>query len=202
MNASDIVEIPGFLQNEIVKTYIFSSEGINVESVGPAVFIPAEHITAFRYRTVWLRGYSFAFGRQYILETKDFNDKVFQIKFTSIYGIRRKTYYGAWCDIFEHLWKHYFSNTLCYYTDLYSIRQMFELAGVNFDTDGISWDKKNKLLWKEIALKNYRSYFMIHNINNPLQHKSCSFANDWNAFILQCLLKAIIKEHKNTLQVQ
>lgn len=202
MNASDVVEIPGFLQDKIVKTYTFSTEGINVESIGPPVFIPAENINAFRYRVVWLRGYSFAFGRQYILETKDFNNKIFEIKFTSIYGIRRKAYYKAWHAIFEQLWSHYFSNMLNYYTELYSIRQMFELAGVKFDTDGISWDKRNKLLWNEIALKNYRTYFMIHHVADPLQHKSCSFANDWNAFILQCLLKAIIKEQKNTLQVQ
>jgi hypothetical protein len=70
------------------------------------------------------------------------------------------------------------------------------LAEIKFDADGISWDKKNKFLWNEIAIKNYRTYFMIHHINNPMQHKSCSFSNDWNAFILQCLLKKIINQQK------
>jgi len=56
--------------------------------------------------------------------------------------------------------------------------------------------KKNKLLWKEIALSNYRTYFMIYHIDNLKQTKSCSYANDWNAFVLNCLLKKIVAEHK------
>ena len=83
-----------------------------------------------------------------------------------------------------------------YYADMYNIGQAFELAGMQFDAYGISWDK-NKLLWHEIALKNYRGYFMIHHINDPLQHKSCNFGKDWNAHILQHLLKSIITQQKN-----
>lgn len=85
---------------------------------------------------------------------------------------------------------------LNYYVDLYNIQQAFELAGVRFDADGISWDKKNKLLYHEITLKNYRTYFMIHHVNDIDHRKSCSFANDWNACILQYLLKGIINQQK------
>ncbi len=202
MDVSNIVEIPAFLQNKIAKRITFDTEGITVESAGPKVFIPSENINAFRYRIVWTRGYRYVFGRQYLIETKDFNNKVFQIKLNSIYGIRRKAYYEAWSAIFNQLWVHYFSNMLNYYIDLYNIQQIFELADVKFTADGISWDKKNKLLWKEIAIKNYRTYFMIHHTNNPYQNKSCSFANDWNAYILQRLLKSIVEHNKTGLQVQ
>jgi len=196
MDDSTVVEIPAFFTNKIAKTVTFNGNGITVETAGPTVFISSENISAFRFRTVWTRGYKFVFGRQYVIETKDFNNKIFQIKLSSIYGIRRKAYHEAWSSIFKQLWAHYFSNMLNYYVDLYDVGQEFELAGVKFLTDGISWDKKNKLLWKEISLKNYRSYFMIHHVDNLLQRKSCSFANDWNAYLLQCLLKTIVNQHK------
>jgi hypothetical protein len=90
---------------------------------------------------------------------------------------------------------------LNYYVDMCSAKQVFELAGVKFDTDGISWDKNNKLLWEEIDLKNYRTYFMIHHVSDITRRKSCSFANEWNAYILQCLLKGIVNQRKKVQKV-
>jgi hypothetical protein len=199
MNAPNIIEIPSLFQNKTFKKLTFTNEGIKIEkplSFEPPVFIPSENINAFRYGVVWIRGYKVIFGRHYVIETKDFQNNVFKIKLKSYYGIRCKVYFELWSEIWGQLWKHYFSNMLNYYTDLYNIQQIFELAGVKFLTDGISWDKKNKLLWKDIALKNYKTYFMVHHAENLNEHKSCNFANDWNAFILQSLLKNIIEEHK------
>jgi hypothetical protein len=199
MNDLNIVEIPSLFQNKITKRFTFTHDGINIEkllSFEPPVFIPSENINAFRFRVVLIRGYRFVIGRQFVIETKDFDDNVFQKKLKTFYGIKRKTYYQLWIDIFDQLWDNYFNNMLNYYIDLYNVQQVFELAGVQFLTEGISWDKKNKLLWKEIALSNYRTYFMIHHVDNPLQHKSCSFSMDWNAFVLQCLLKNIVQQHK------
>lgn len=198
MNASNVVEIPSLFQNKTFKKLTFTNEGLKIEkplSFEPPVFIPSENISAFRYGVVWIKGYAFTIGRQYVIETRDFQNNIFKIKLKSYYGIKRKVYFELWDKILEQLWENYFSNMMNYYTDLYNIRQIFELAGVQFLTDGISWDKKNKLLWKEIALKNYKTYFMIHHAENLKVHKSCNFANDWNAFILQGLLKDIIEQH-------
>ena len=204
MAESNVVEIPGLLQNKIIKRLTFTDEGITVEkplSFDPPVFIPSENISAFRYKVVVIRGYKFPFGRQFIIETRDFQNNIFQVKLSTYYGIRRQTYYKLWCELFNQLWTNYFNNMLNCYMELYSIHQYFELAGVQFYTDGISWDKKNKLLWHEIALSNYKTYFMIHHAENPLQNKSCSFAMDWNATILQALLKSIVKQHKRKLDL-
>ncbi len=199
MNVSNVVEIPLLFQNKTSKKLTFNNEGIKVEkllSFDPSVFIPSENISAFRFGIMWVRGYKFVFGRHYIIETKDFKNNIFKIKLKSYYGIRRVTYQKIWSEIFNQLWENYFSNMLNYYFDLYNIGQIFELAGVRFLSDGISWEKSNKLLWKDIALSNYITYFMIHHVENLKEHKSCSFANDWNAFILQCLLKRIIDQNK------
>jgi len=202
MEVSNVVNIPSFFGNKVAKKLTFTDQGIKIETTGPTIIIPAENINAFRYRVGFIYGYWLTFGRQYVIETKDFQNKVFQIKLTSIYGIKRKAYYEAWSKIYQLLWKYYFTSTLNYYAELYKINQVFEIAGVNFDTDGISWDKKNKLQWNEIAISNYRTYFMIYNANNIKQTKSCSFANDWNASILQQIIKAVVNQQKEITGTQ
>ncbi|MDB5134442.1 MAG: hypothetical protein JWP37_1045 [Mucilaginibacter sp.] len=200
-SSSNIIEIPGLIQNRTSKKILFADEGLTIEkplSFDPTLFIPGENISAFRFGVKDLYGYKFVFGRQYFIETKDFKNKIFRLKLNSYYGIRRKTYYRIWSELLQYLWDFYLVNQLSYYTELYNIQQIFELAGVTFHSDGISWDKNNKLLWNEIAVKSYQTYFMIHHIDNPKKYKCCVFSIDWNAVVLQSLLKDIVKEHKKT----
>ncbi len=79
--------------------------------------------------------------------------------------------------------------------DLYQEKQPFELAGIKFLPEGISWNKNKVVSWKDIGLSNYVSYFMIHHKENLKEHTSRSFAQDWNAVVLQHLLKKIVEDH-------
>jgi hypothetical protein len=199
MELPNIVEIPSFFGRTTAKKITFGPEGINIEktrSFDPAVFIPGENINAFRYGVTWIDGYKVTFGRRYFIELKGFDNKIFRFKLVSLYCIKRDTYHKKWSEIFDQLWRNYFSNMLNYYVELFNVGQPFELAGVKFLFEGISWDSKNKLLWHQIALSNYKTYFMVYNADNPSQHKSATFATDWNAFVLQCLLKEIVEKHK------
>lgn len=199
MNTSNIVEIPSLLQNKTVKKLSFTNEGVTIEkplSFDPSVFIPAENINAFRYGVKFTRGYRFVIGRRYFIEIKDLQNNILNVKLKSYYGIRREAYAKAWSETINQLWGNYFGKILEGQLELYNTNQAFEFAGIRFLYDGISWDTKNKLLWQEIALSNYQTYFMIHHAQNPKQHKGFNFANDWNALILQYLLKHIIEKHK------
>jgi hypothetical protein len=192
----NIIAIPGLLSNKIYKKLIFTKDGLTIEkplSFDPVVFIPAENISSFRYGVKWLTGVYVPFGRQYVIDIQDSNKKTFSIKLTSYYRIKSKAYHKLWSDIFSQLWHNYFVNTFNYYMELYTIKQEFELSKVKFMPFGITWDD-GSLFWDEIALSNYRTYFMIHHRENLKKNKSCSFMNDWNAFILQCVLKNIIEE--------
>src|SRR6218665_3001091 len=113
----DVVELPFLLENKINKKIIFSVEGLSIEKLSGfnnPVNIPAENIAAIRYGTYLTRGYIFAIGRQYYIELKEYNDKVHRIKLNSVYGIKNKTYYRLWIDIFDKLWTYYFANILNY----------------------------------------------------------------------------------------
>lgn len=196
---NNTIEIPGLIQKRINRKIVFSDEGLTIEkplSFDSKVFISGENIAAFRFGTKELYGYKFAFGRQYFIETRDFQNNTFKIKLNSYYGIKRRAYYKLWAELLQQLWDFYLVNQLSYYTELYNIQQMFELAGVTFEPEGISWDNKNSLRWSEIAVKSYQTYFMIYDVDNPKKYKCCVFSIDWNAVVLQSLLKDIVKEHK------
>lgn len=195
-DVENIVLIPGLLQDKIYKKLIFTKEGLTIEkpmSFAPVDFISAADINSIRYGINWLRGYCFVIGRQYIIQVQDVNNHVTSIKLNSYYGIRSKAYGKLWSDIFQQLWKNYFADIFGYYQNMYNQKQEFELAGVKFHPFGISWDNSS-LFWDEIALSNYQTYFMIHHRNDPQKTKGCNFLRDWNAIILQHLLKYVIKE--------
>lgn len=196
-DTSEIISVPGLIRNKIYKKLIFKSEGLTIEkplSFDPPVFIAADDICAFRFGVNWIRGYAFTIGRQYVIQLEDSHKKTYDIKFSSYYTIRRKLYTQVWLDIFDKLWVNYFHKRFSYYYDLYHKKQTFDLVNVKFHPFGISWDDRS-LFWNEIALSNYKTYFVIHHREDLKKTKSCSFKNDWNAIILQHLLKEIIKEH-------
>jgi hypothetical protein len=197
MNAENTIEIPGLLSNKASKKLCFDMEGVTIEkqrSFVPKVFLPTQNIAAFRYGIKWTRAYNFVFGRQYFIEIQNDEQKITQIKLSSYYSIRKHLYGKLWTDIIQQLWKNYFINLFSYYHELYTIHQTFELCGIQFHFDGIGWDLQNILQWHEIAVSSYQTYFMIYNCQNKKQCISKSFANDWNAVILQVLLKEIVEE--------
>lgn len=193
------INVPGLVQKRAVEKVVFTPEGVTIEkSFGfiHKTFIADKDIAAFRFGVKELRGLKFSFGRQYFIEVKDWHNKISRIKLNSIYGINRKLYYKVWADLLQNVWDFYMENQLNYYTELYNIQQMFDLAGVTFHPDGITWNKKTDVLpWNKIAIKSYHNYFMIHHVDDLTQHKYCIFSIDWNAVVLQSLLKDIVKQH-------
>jgi len=196
MASSTTVEIPSLFQNKTAKRLTFSQEGIKIEkplSFDPEIFLEASNISEFRYGVTWTRGYRFVIGRQYWIEIKSRQHEATKIKLKSIYGIKREVYGDMWSEIINQLWTNYFAAILAEQIELYNKLEVFEFAGIKFLYEGISWDTKNKLLWDEIALSNYKTYFMLHHAQNLKQHKSFTFAIDWNALLLQYLLKHIVE---------
>jgi len=193
-----VIEIKELFRDKTRSKVIFAEEGLTIGKafgIGKDTFIAGDNIAAFRFGIKELKGFQFSFGRQYYIELKDFSCNRYKIKFNTLYGIKNKEYYRVWADLLQDIWDYYMANQLNYYTEMYNIQQMFELAGLTVYPDGISWDKHNKLPWDKIALKSYQNYFMVHNIDDPSQYKCCIFSIDWNAVIVQSLLKDIIKEH-------
>ena len=195
------IAITGLIQERVIKRIVFAPKGLTIEQpfgIRQSKFIACDSIAAFRFGVRELRGYKFSFGRQYFIEIKNFNCEIYRIKLNSVFGIKRKEYYRTWAELLQNTWDFYLDNQLNYYTELYNIQQLFELSGVTFHADGISWDKNNHLPWDKIAIKSYQNYFMIHHTDNARQYKCCVFSIDWNAVVLQSLLKEIVREHSRS----
>ena len=194
-----ILEIPGLLSNRISKRLVFEPEGLTIEkpfSFDSSVFIPAENMSALRMGVKWIRGLRFVFGRVFIIEIKHTDNSITKLNLYSYYGLRVQSYEDAWSDTICHLYSFYFSGQLNMYMELFHIKQPFELLGVTFHADGISWGKNATLPWNQITTSNYRAYFVVHHKQNVRLNKSFNFLNDWNAHILQAMLKYVVEEHK------
>jgi hypothetical protein len=194
-----VLEIPHLLSNRIGKRLIFETEGLTIEkpfSFDPTVFIPAENMAALRMGVKWIRGMRFVLGRRYVIEIKHTNDSITKLNLHSYYGLRVQNYEEAWSDTISHLYSFYFSGQLNMYMELFQLGQSFDLLGVTFHANGISWGQNGILPWNQITTSNYRTYFVIHHKQNARINKSFNFLNDWNAHILQAMLKYVGEEHK------
>lgn len=199
MESAVTIKISKLFGSKTLKAVNFDAVELNIFKYGNidnAISIPVEKLNAFRYGYRRINGYAFTIGWHYFIEIRDDDKLVTSIKFNSYYHIKKHQYYKTWTELINQLWKNYFASNASYYHELYKIGQVFELCGVHFFDAGIRWDEKNMLQWHEIGISNYANYFMIYNTQNKRQHKSYSFANDWNAAVLQSVLKAVVTERK------
>ncbi|WP_426671755.1 hypothetical protein ACPPVU_11010 [Mucilaginibacter sp. McL0603] len=193
----NVIEIPALIPKKINRKIVFADSGISIEkpfSIDSKIFIPCENISAFRFGIEGMHFLKMTFCRQYFLEIKDDQNKIFRIKLNSYYGLKREMFFKIWADLLDQFWNNYMLNQLSFYTELFNIQQTFELSGVTFYPDGISWDDDVMLKWSEIAVSSYQTHFVIHHIDDISQSKCCVFSIHWNAVVLQSLLKEIIKQ--------
>jgi len=193
---TNLIEIPAFFSGRIKKNIIFNASGLKIEKTRSFDFpveIANEDIVSFRYGVNWITGYQFTIGRQYVIELLDTKKQVTSIKLTSYYQVKRKRYYQLYADIINRLWANYFAEKLNDYYDLYKKKAEFKVSDVNFHPFGISW-YDGGIFCNDIALRNYFTYFMINKTDDLNKPKRCSFKNDWDALLLQVLLKKIIEE--------
>lgn len=193
----NIIQIPALVPKKTMRRIVFSNSGISIQkplSFDQEIFIPCENIASFRFGMRGGHLLKLTFYRQYFIEIKDYQNKINRIKLNCYYGINKKAVFKVWAELLEHLWNFYMVNQLSFYNELYELQQTFELSGVTFHPDGISWDNDNKLKWNEIAVSSFQTHFAIHHVDDLSQSKCCVFSIHWNAVVLQSLLNDIVKQ--------
>lgn len=199
-----IIEIPALLNHSISRRLIFAVEGLTIEKsfgFNALKFIPAENLAAIRMGVnnigiTWLNDKFFSIGKQYVIELKLHDDSIVKINLNSLYNLRAQDYDLAWADMVKHLYSFYFSSQLNLYIELFQLKQSFNIAGINFYPNGISWDNHIMLRWNQVSLSNYQSYFVIHHRQNVHINKSFNFLDVWNAHILQAMLKYAVEDYQ------
>jgi len=199
---NQILEIPGLFTNKISKRLIFEVAGLTIEkpfSFDSAIYIPADKLSAIRLGKKSPGGMGFFLGKHFIIDLKHPDDSFTQIKFSCYCGLRMQAYEEAWTDAINHLYSFYFSSQLNMYIELFHLKQSFEILGVTFHDDGISWGNNAIVPWKHVTLSNYTSNFVIHHRNSPRLNIGFNFSYHWNAYLLQGLLKYVVEEHYKML---
>ena len=195
--ALNIIEIPALIPNKIVKRIVFAESGLSIERpfrLDAGLFIPCEDISSFRFGTKDMHFFNMPFCRRYFIEVRDYQNKIYRIKLNSYYGRKRETYYKIWAEALENFWNFYMRSQLDFYMELFNLQQTFEISGVTFYPDGISWEDGEKLNWSEVAVSSYQTHFVVHHREDLSRTKCCIFSIHWNAVVLQTLLKDIIKQ--------
>src|ERR1700748_3620985 len=103
----NVIEIPALIPKKIKRRIVLTEEGISIEkplSLKPGIFIPCENISSFRLGIECMHFLKMNFCRQYYLEIKDDQNKIFRIKLNSYYGIRNKDFFEVWADLLDKFW--------------------------------------------------------------------------------------------------
>ncbi|RYZ95190.1 MAG: hypothetical protein EOP47_26310 [Sphingobacteriaceae bacterium] len=196
----DVVEIPDLFENKVRRRIVFDINGLTIKDAAgfaPDVFIPADKIAAFRLGYSHVNIYVFL-GLNFFIDIKNYENKVHRLSFFSPYYIKKKIYNEKWNELRNLFYKYYLNSLVDYYIELLNIGQPFELAGVSFNNKGIKWNKCDIMKFEDIKIANYMSYFVVYNSHNNKEQKTCRFETEWNAIVLQTILKSIVEHYRTS----
>lgn len=150
-------------------------------------------ITDYRFGIRWY-SYFFTFGREYIIEIKNINEKTIKINFKTYFGRKIKQYHELYYEIIDALWDYHFRDIANSYLLLQNESIDFEIAGIRFDSKGI-YLKKTFIEWEDVKTKNYQTYFAIYSKNNPLKiNMTYNYLEDWNVAVLYSVIRTILRK--------
>jgi len=163
-----------------------------------------DEIAGYRYGIKWIRGYKFYIGRNYKIFIRNTENRVIQIDFLSLYGIKKKEFNKLYVDILDAIWKMQFQRIAKNFLDKFNSGQSIEILKVIISREGIYIPVSNlfkeqlKVIpWEKVGTSNYRTYFNIHSKEDKAGvHKNFNYLEDWNTAVLYYVVRTILLEKK------
>jgi hypothetical protein len=147
-----------------------------------------------KYETHYIVWYKFTVGYSYKIYIKYDYDKVLTIRFANyITGYRKHGEYFT--EITKRIGNYFLRHVIKEKFDALQANGSLKLNGVEITRESVS-NKQTTITLSNVALKEYYSYFVIYNTNNPTDHIRISF-NEWESELLFNCVKAIIAHQKN-----
>ena len=158
--------------------------------------INATDIVDFKHGMDWIVWYKFTVGRKFMVTFKTIENKELKIVFSSYFGI--DGYLNqAYADIVEDIWQLYHQKIVDKHLERFYNDETLTLQGVTINSKGIRLDPKGSLLpWDRVSIKEYYSYFAIHDKDMPAVHKRISY-NEYETEILWSMIKTILGYDKD-----
>ncbi|MCR5862411.1 hypothetical protein LRS05_09735 [Flavobacterium sp. J372] len=159
-----------------------------------------EEISEYRFGISWMQ-YHITFGREYIIEIKNFKGEILKINFKSYFGRNVKSLHQNYLDILENLWEYHFSEMVSSYLNLFSAGIEFSIGNVVFTYVGIIikidrtvWQKEIFIPWECVRTNSYATYFAIYSKENPSDINSIhNYFEDWNTDVLFSVIRTILR---------
>lgn len=175
----------------IISPEIITYDDSNWKDIPDTTFGKGE-VAAYRFGVEPLQGYAFTIGRRYNIEIQGFNNQVMKIKFISLYGIRNKDLYQKYSMIIEALFSSHHEDIFNRYITQYKQTSSIEILGTQFRSYGVNFGTE-KVLYNDLEIKEYNSYFALFSKSNPKIHRSYSYLKDWNAAVVYSLAKRMLE---------
>lgn len=164
-------------------------------------------IKEFRYGIVWIRGLKFYIGRQYQIYIKADNGSELKIDFLAYYKINNKELGNKFNDIINDVFEFYFEDLVIDYLQKFNDGETIDVCGVLLSKASVILSYKNlfksytkEIRWDDLKTKKYQTYYAIYSSSNAADmNKSYKYLDDYNAFVLQCVLETIIRNMNKQL---
>jgi len=165
----------------------------DLKEAKPTTIVKTE-ISGFRFGLKPIRGYYFHIGRIYCIDIRGNKDQFIKIRLKSVYGIRKKELTQKYSTIVKALYDYFIDEISLKYLNQFSNNEQFEIAGVNFNEEGVIFNKKIGLItWLDLGTRAYYHYYTLYSKQQPTQYKAFEFINDWNVAILYGVSRQILK---------
>lgn len=157
-------------------------------------------IAEYRFGVKWIKFY-LVFGREYIIEIRNFDGEIIKINYKTYFGRKKEKYHELCNQILSGLWENYFDQIASNYIKKHENGEEFSIGDVTFLAEGIiiktnsSFRQKKALIpWDKIRTKTYATYFAIYAVDNAsITNRGYSYLTDWNTAILRSVVITLLK---------
>lgn len=176
---------------------IINNDFIEVEdrtSVTGITRFEKDEIAEFRYGVKWISGYQFTIGRTYCVDIKSSSGQTINLRLRSLYRINNKKLAEKFSQIVNALYDLHFDKLSRSCLEKFEDGQSFKILGITFSPEGILLDKKRAMIsWQEVGTRSYSTYYAVYSKQNPAEHKTFKYLEDWNTGILYSVSREILK---------
>lgn len=174
----------------IITPDIVTYEDSNWKDI-PNTTFNKDEIEGLRFGIEPIQGYAFTIGRRYCIDIKGFDGSLMKIRFTSLYGIRRKLLHEKYVSILNTLFNTHQEDIINRHIESFNRISFVEILGTTFKTDGVTLNGNN-IPYDDLGFKEYKDYYALFSKSNPKLYKAYSYLKDWNSAVVYSISKQLL----------
>jgi hypothetical protein len=149
----------------------------------------------FKHEFEHLFFYKFPIGKRYSITFLDKDSNKLRMGFKE-YFWNNLNYNQVYSEIINKIWEYYFTDIVKSYNEKFTNNHPLDFKILKLDQTGIYLNSAKRLItWDILDYKEYTTYFVIFNKDNPNEFQRMSF-NEWNSEVIFSLIRTIKNSKK------